>query len=105
MEPLRIPYAAGEAASFPPPTQGMSALALLGIGAGFGLASLPEADYVHLLVEAVKVAFEDRDRYLTDPGVMRVHPEELLAPGRLAAMRDRISMRRATPTAAAAPAG
>jgi gamma-glutamyltranspeptidase/glutathione hydrolase len=105
MEPLRIPYAAGEAVSFPPPTQGMSALALLGIVAGFDLAALPEADYVHLLVEAVKLAFEDRDRYLTEPRAMRVRPEELLAPERLAAMRARISMRRATAPPAPARAG
>ena len=106
VEPLSLPWGAGVAVSFPPPTQGMSALALLGISEGFDLAGLDEADYVHLLVEAVKLAFGDRDRHLTDPAAMTVSPAELLAPERLARLRGRISRRRAlAPAEAAAPAG
>ena len=46
----------------------------------FDLGALGEADYVHVLVEAAKLAFEDRDRYLTDPAAMTADPAELLAP-------------------------
>ena len=105
LAPLRIPYGAGEATSFPPPTQGLSALALLGIAGAFDLARLGEADYVHVLVEAAKLAFEDRDRYLTDPAAMAVDPGELLAPEHLAALRGRLSMARAGAPRPAAPAG
>ena len=70
MEPLRVAYRKGRAASFPPPAQGMSALMILGLADGFDVRGLGEADYVHLLVEATKLAFEDRDRYLTDPAWM-----------------------------------
>jgi len=106
VQPLTIPYGGGVAASFPPPTQGMSALAMLGISEAFDLAGLPEADYVHVLVEAAKLAFADRDRYLTDPGVMQVTPEELLAPERLERLAGQISRRRAlSPGDAAAAAG
>lgn len=104
MEPLRVAYRKGQAASFPPPTQGMSALAMLAVADGFEVAGLAEADYVHLLVEAAKLAFEDRDRYLTDPAWMEMSPPELLAPERLARLRARVDMRRAAPTAPAAPA-
>ena len=58
-------------ASLPLPTQGFAALALLKLLEGFDLAALDEADYVHLVVEATKLAFEDRDRYLADPAVAR----------------------------------
>jgi oxamate amidohydrolase len=105
MEPLTIPYAGGLAASFPPPTQGMSALAMLGIAEAFDLASRGEADYVHILAEAAKLAFADRDRHLTDPAFMRVAPAELLEGARLAALGRRISLSRAlAPVAAAAVA-
>jgi gamma-glutamyltranspeptidase len=49
-----LPFGGGMAASFPPPTQGMSALALLGLAEGFDLAGLEEADYIHVLVEAIQ---------------------------------------------------
>ena len=105
MEPLRIAYRKGQAASFPPPTQGMSALAMLGVADGFDVAELDEADYVHLLVEAAKLAFEDRDRYLTDPAWMEKSPKELLAPERIAQLRSRLDMKRAAPAATAGTPG
>jgi gamma-glutamyltranspeptidase/glutathione hydrolase len=62
VEPLRVRYRNGEVASLPPPTQGFAALAILSLLEGFDIGALSEADYVHLVVEATKVAFEDRDR-------------------------------------------
>jgi len=105
MEPLRLAYAGGQVASFPPPTQGMSALAVLGMTEGFDMAALSEADFIHVLVEATKLAFEDRDRHLTDPAHMRVSPDELLAPERLRTRAHLISRERARPPQPAAPAG
>ena len=104
-EPLQIPYAEGHVASTPPPTQGMSALAVLGMTEGFDLSSLLEADYIHLMVEATKLAFEDRDRHLTDPTFMRVPATDLLAPDRLRSRAGLISRERARRPQPAAPAG
>src|SRR6202171_3739072 len=105
MEPVRITYRKGQATSFPPPTQGMSALAMLGVADAFDVGELDEADYVHLLVEAAKLAFEDRDRYLTDPAWMDKSPKEFLAPERIAQLRSRVDMKRAAPTRPGGPAG
>ena len=77
VEPLRVPYRGGEATSFPPPTQGFAALAILSLLEGFEIKSLAEADYVHIVVEATKLAFEDRDRYLADPTVASVPVAQL----------------------------
>jgi gamma-glutamyltranspeptidase len=104
MAPVTIAYGDGQAASFPPPTQGVSALAMLALSERFDVATLGEADYVHVLVEAAKLAFADRDRYLTDPGFMRIGPAELLDEARLARAAARISLTRALPLAPAAPA-
>jgi gamma-glutamyltranspeptidase/glutathione hydrolase len=99
VEPLRVPYRGGEAASFPPPTQGFAALAILTLLGGFDLAARPEDERVHLAVEATKLAFEDRDRYLTDPTLADVPVARCLDPARLARRRRRIGSRAARPLA------
>ena len=97
VEPLRVAYRGGEAVSFPPPTQGAAALAILAMLEGFELGSLGNADYVHLVVEATKLAFEDRDRGLADPAVVDVPVARWLDPVRLARRRALISRRAARP--------
>jgi gamma-glutamyltranspeptidase len=97
VEPLRIAYRGGEAVSLPPPTQGFAALAILGLVDGFDVARLDDADHVHLIVEATKLAFEDRDRWLADPDVVPVPVAACLDPSRLARRRELISMTRARP--------
>lgn len=105
VEPLRVPYRGGEAASFPPPTQGFAALAILSLLEGFDVRALDEADYVHIVVEATKLAFEDRDRYLADPTVASVPLARCLDPARLAERRRRISRRASMPAAGPAATG
>jgi oxamate amidohydrolase len=105
VEPLRVAYRGGEAASFPPPTQGFAALAILSLLEGFDVGSLGEADYVHVVVEATKLAFEDRDRYLADPTQATVPVARCLDPVRLAERRRRISRRAAMPAAGPAATG
>src|SRR6267142_2062134 len=97
VEPLRAPYRGGEAATLPPPTQGFAALAILGLLEGFDVAALDDADHVHLTVEATKLAFEDRDRWLADPDFVEVPVARALDPARLARRRALISRRRARP--------
>jgi oxamate amidohydrolase len=97
VEPLRVAYRGGQAASLPPPTQGFAALAILGLLDGFDVGRLDEPDYVHVIVEATKLAFEDRDRYLADPDAVAVPVAECLDARRLARRRQRIAMTRALP--------
>jgi gamma-glutamyltranspeptidase len=104
-EPVRLPYRGGELASFPPPAQGFTALAILGLLEGFDVASLDETDLVHLTVEATKLAFEDRDRWLADPDVVDVPVALALDRERLDARRRLISRRAARPVDGAPAAG
>jgi gamma-glutamyltranspeptidase/glutathione hydrolase len=103
VEPLRLSYRRGEAATLPPPTQGFAALAILGILEGFDVAALDDADLVHLTAEATKLAFADRDAYLTDPTVADVPVARCLDRERLAARRRLLS--RSAAMTVAAPAG
>jgi gamma-glutamyltranspeptidase len=105
VEPLRLRYRGGEAATLPPPTQGFAALAILSLLEGFDVAALGDADHVHLAVEATKLAFEDRERYLTDPTVADVPVARCLDHEHLAARRARISRRAAMSTEAQPTAG
>lgn len=96
-EPLRVRYRAGEAVSLPPPTQGFAALAILSLVEGFDVAALDDGDHVHLVVEATKLAFEDRDRYLADPDFVDVPVAHCLDPERLGHRRRLIAWDRARP--------
>jgi gamma-glutamyltranspeptidase/glutathione hydrolase len=103
-EPLRVRYRGGEAVSAPPPTQGFAALAILALLEGFDVAGLDDADHVHLTVEATKLAFEDRERYLADPAFADVPVARCLDPERLRGRRARMS-RRAAMASETRPAG
>ncbi|WP_208459068.1 gamma-glutamyltransferase family protein [Paraburkholderia sp. BCC1876] len=78
--PLRVAYRGGELVSMRPPTQGVTTLQIMGILERFDLGQIAEgsADYYHLLVEAVKCAFMDRDRYVADPEFTHVPVDDML---------------------------
>jgi len=81
----------------PPPTQGFAALLLLALVEEDDVAGLgwQSADAIHLLVEAKKVAFADRNRYLGDPAFGPVPVDELLDPAYVRARRRLIRADRA----------
>lgn len=68
-EPISTDYKGYQVLEFPPNTQGAVALEMLNILEGFDLKTLGHnsAEYLHLLVEAKKIAFADRDAWLADP--------------------------------------
>ena len=70
----------------PPPTQGVTTLAIMGILERLGIAGINPDDpqFYHLVAEAIKQAFLDRPHILTTPA------PDLLAPQRLDAMAARI---------------
>ena len=69
----------------------------LAILAGYDLKALGHnsADYLHLVAEALKLAFADRDRFYGDPDFIDVPLDGLLSPGYAAARRGADSTRRA----------
>src|SRR5207245_115351 len=65
----------------PPNSQGLAALEMLNILEGFDLKSMgrDSAAFWHTLVEAKKLAFEDRARYIADPAGSKLPVAGLLA--------------------------
>ncbi len=84
VEPLCLRYRDVEVCELPPNGQGAAALQAIGIAAGFDLAAASDADRVHLLAEAMKLAFADAGRHIGDaplPGGY-LDPAYLAARGR-----------------------
>jgi len=66
------------------------------------IADRDAAESIHLVAEAERRAYADRNRYLGDPNCVDVPLATLLAPARLAAMGFSIDPSRATPSTAIA---
>ena len=68
-EPISTDYKGHQVLEFPPNTQGVVALEMLNILEGVDLKAMGHnsAPYLHMLVEAKKIAFADRDAWLADP--------------------------------------
>ena len=81
VEPISVMYRDYTAYNLPPNTQGMASLSILNILNHIDLQDLEEGSstYYHVLVEAIKHAFVDRDRYLTDPAFAQIPLDELLS--------------------------
>lgn len=81
VEPLSVDYRGYTAHTLPPNTQGIAALQLLGLLEGFDVESWGDgtADYYHHMAEATKVAFADRDAWVTDPKTVELPAETLLS--------------------------
>lgn len=103
--PISTSYRGYDVYEFPPNTQGITALEMLNIIEGYDLASLgyQTAEYIHILLEAKKLAFADRDTYISDPDFVQIPVERLLSKEYAQQQRERISLQRATPFSALAP--
>lgn len=68
VEPISTTYRGYQVFEMPPNTQGVVALEMLNVLEGFDLRKLGHnsAEYLHLLVEAKRIAFADRNAYLAD---------------------------------------
>jgi gamma-glutamyltranspeptidase/glutathione hydrolase len=81
VEPISSDYRGYTVYELPPNGQGITALLALNILEGFDVSSLVygSAAYYHLLIEATKQAFADRNRYVADPACVSVPMHGLLS--------------------------
>lgn len=105
VEPISSTYRGFHVVQMPPSTQGFAALQILNLLEGFDVAAWGDgtADYYHYIVEAVKLAFEDRDEWLTDPAFVDIPLEQLLSKKYAAERRALIDPQRALPFDELAP--
>ncbi len=81
VKPLTVDYRGYTAYNLPPNTQGMASLEILNILNNIDVKKLGEGtpDYYHVMVEATKEAFVDRDKYLSDPEFVKIPLDYLLS--------------------------
>jgi gamma-glutamyltranspeptidase/glutathione hydrolase len=97
-EPIKTTYAGCDIYEQALPSQGIILLEALNIIENFPLREwgAGSADAVHVMVEAIKLAFADRYRYVADPLVVESVPLQILLSKEHAAARAReIDLRRA----------
>ncbi|HYX17053.1 MAG TPA: gamma-glutamyltransferase [Nostoc sp.] len=92
--------------SMPPPSSGgVHLLQILNIIGDTDLKSLGwhHPDTIHLMIEAMKIAYADRSEYLGDPDFVKVPVQELLSPGYAKKRRQEINMQVARPSTEVKP--
>jgi gamma-glutamyltranspeptidase / glutathione hydrolase len=81
VEPVSTTYRGWRVFELPPNGQGIAVLQMLNLLEGYDLARLEfqGAEHLHLLIEAKKLAFEDRARFYADPAFGDVPTAELIS--------------------------
>ena len=99
VDPLHVRYRGHDVYQCPPNSQGIALLMMLNLLGGFDLAAMwgDEVARLHLMIEAKKLAFADRDRYVTDPAFVPAPTDRLLSPAYANARRRLIARNRAMP--------
>src|SRR5882762_5959403 len=98
--PIRLSYRGHTIYSMPPPSSGGVTMGeILNILEGYDtLPAFGTAAYVHLLTEAMRRAFIDRNHWLGDPDFVEMPLDRLLSKSYAATLRSQIDPQRATPT-------
>ena len=97
VDPISVNYRGYDVYELPPNSQGIAALQMLNILEGYDLKALgynsPEA--LHLMIEAKKIAFEDRAKFYADPEFAKIPLAGLLSKSYAAERRKLINPARA----------
>lgn len=95
--PVSVNYRGYEVFELPPNGQGIAALQMLNILEGFDLRAMGfnSADALHVMIEAKKLAFEDRAKFYADPEFSRIPLAGLLSKAYAAERRALIDPKRA----------
>jgi gamma-glutamyltranspeptidase/glutathione hydrolase len=80
VEPITSTYRGYAVYELPPNTQGFTPLQILNMIEGYDVAAWGDgsADYYHHMAEAVKIAFADREEWLTDPRFVNIPVARLI---------------------------
>ena len=105
VKPISKSYRGYELHEIPPNGQGIAALMALGMCEHFDLANMPvdSVQSQHVQIEAMKLAFADLYRYVSDPRTMDVTPQQMLSDAYLESRAKLIRLDRATQFEAGRP--
>jgi len=97
VEPQSVNYRGYDIWELPPSGQGIAALQMLNLMEPYDIASMGfgSADYMHLFIEAKKIAYEDRARFYADPDFSDIPVAELLSKNYAAERGKLLDMKKA----------
>ena len=97
VQPVSTNYRGYDVWELPPNTQGVAALQMLNILESYDLKAMGfgSPEYLHLFIEAKKLAFEDRARYYADPQFAQIPLQVLLSKAYAAKRRALIRLDKA----------
>jgi len=100
VEPVSVNYRGYDVYELPPNGQGIAALQMLNILEGFDLRAMGfgSPDALHVMIEAKKLAFEDRAKFYADPEFSKVPVKGLLSEEYAAERRKLVRLDRAAKT-------
>ena len=99
VEPIKVTYRGYDVWEIPPNGQGLVALIALNILTGLTLDNSHPADAYHKQMEAIKIAFADGKKYITDPRNMTVNTSDFLSEPYAAERRKGITASASLPQA------
>jgi gamma-glutamyltranspeptidase/glutathione hydrolase len=105
VEPLAVRLNDSTVYNLPPPTQGLSALMILGLFERLGVSEGEGFAHLHGLVESTKRAFRVRERVVTDPQRAPADPRHFLTAEALDELAMQIDRQHALPWPDAAAPG
>jgi len=99
VEPVSTEYRGYTIYELPPNCQGVTALEMLNILEGYDIGSFGHnsPEYLHLLIEAKKAAFNDRDQFITDPEFENIPISHFLSKDYARKIREKIDVNKAAP--------
>lgn len=80
VDPISVKYRGYDVCEIPPNGQGIVALMALNILKEFRFEDRDSIETLHKQIEAIKIAFADAKKYVTDPEYMNIDYHELLKP-------------------------
>jgi len=97
LDPISTVYRGHTVYELPPNNQGLAVLEMLNILEGYDVKSLGHnsAEYLHLLVEAKKLAYADRAWHIADPVFYKAPLDKLLSKDYAAELRKKIDANKA----------
>lgn len=99
VQPISVSYRGVEIHEIPPNGQGLAALLALNMLQGDDVTALGHntADYLHLMLEVMKLGFADAYRFVADPDFAPAPLQTLLSASHAQKQRAMINMQRAAP--------
>ena len=97
VNPLELKVKDATLYNLPPPTQGLASILILGVLNELSVSYKDDVDFIHTIVEATKVVFKIRDKYICDPQYMSKDVKQFLNNDYIKILADKVNFQKAMP--------